>query len=106
MTDRSFEVLQTECGGGENHASVARGDDRVVVEGTIDGRNGCYTAELDRAEYDADALTVAVWSYESDEAANCTQCMVNIDYRATFEFEGGTPDEVTVRHNGEHVTSA
>lgn len=107
LTDRSFEVRDRSCGDGTNRASVDRGDDRVVVDGTIDGRNGCYTAELERARYDdgADELTVDVRSYESDESDMCTQCITDIDYRATFEFDRGTPDTVTVRHDGERVTS-
>lgn len=110
VTDRSFEVLEQSCGQGENSATVERGDDRVIVEGTIGGSNTCYTAELERAQYDsgADRLTVAVRSYEhtpEDETPACGQCIVDINYRATVEFDDGTPDEVTVRHNGEHVTS-
>lgn len=107
LTDSSFEVLDRSCGDGTNRASVDRGDDRVVVEGTIDGRNGCYTAELERARYDdgADELTVDVRSYESDESDMCTQCITDIDYRGTFEFDEGTPDTVTVRHDGDRVTS-
>lgn len=107
LTDRSFEVRDRSCGDGTNRASVDRGDDRVVVEGTIDGRNGCYTAELAQARYDdgGDELTVDVRSDESDEGGMCTQCITDIDYRATFEFDGGTPDVVTVRHDGERVTS-
>lgn len=110
VTARSFEVLEQSCGEGENSATVERGDDRVVVEGTIRGSNTCYTAELERAEYDsgADRLTVAVRSYEhtpEDETPACGQCIVDINYRATVEFNNGTPDEVTVQHNGEHVTT-
>lgn len=107
VTGRSFEVRDNSCGQGEDSATVERGDDRVVVDGTISGRNSCYTAELKEARYDegADELTVAVRSYEDradDEA--CMECIVDIDYRATVEFEGGTPGEVTVRHNGERVS--
>lgn len=106
MTDRSFEVVDRSCGEGANRASVERGTDRVVVDGVIDGRNGCYTAELERAEYDdgAGELTVDVRSFEEDGEA-CTQCIVDVDYRATFEFDRGTPDTVTVRHDGDRVTS-
>lgn len=107
MTARSFEVLDRGCGEGENSASVRRGQDQIEVEGTIRGSNTCYTAELDRAVYDdeADNLTVEVRSYEPDDATACAQCIVDIEYRATFDFQGGTPQEVTVRHNGEHVTT-
>lgn len=107
MTDRSFEVHNRECGNGENKASVESGNHKVVIDGIIDGQNRCYTADLERARYDddADELIVAVQSYESNDGGTCAQCIVDIDYRATFEFEGGTPGEVTVQHNGEPVTS-
>lgn len=106
VVNRSFEVVSSECGQGANRADVARSDDRVDVDGTISGSNGCYTAELEDATYDdgADELTVAVRSYDdSDEGEVCQECIVDIDYRASVEFRDGTPGEVTVVHNGEQV---
>lgn len=105
MVGRSFEVVGTECGQGANRADVSRGDDRVDVDGTISGRNGCYTAELEQATYDdgADELTVAVRSYDDSDGGYCQQCIVDVEYRASFEFRDGTPDEVTVVHDGDHV---
>lgn len=107
VVDRSFEVGGTECGQGANRADVSRDDDRVDVDGTIGGRNGCYTAELEAATYDegADELTVAVRSYDDSDGEACQQCIVDVDYRAAVEFEDGTPGAVTVVHNGEHVTT-
>lgn len=107
LTNHTFEIQNKECGSGKNQATVTRDGNQVVVDGIIDGRNTCYTAELKRAEYnsDTDDLTVAIRSYEDDGGGSCGQCIVDIDYRATFEFNSGTPDDVTVRHNGEHVTS-
>ena len=107
MADQSFEVGGTECGQGANRAAVSRGDDRVDVDGTIGGRNGCYTAELEDATYDdeSDELTVAVHAYEDSDGGYCQQCIVDVDYRASFEFRDGTPDEVTVVHDGERVTT-
>jgi hypothetical protein len=107
MVERSFEVGGVECGQGANRADVSRGGDSVDVDGTIRGRNGCYTAELEAATYDdgADELTVAVRSYDDSDGEYCQQCLVDVDYRASFEFEDGTPGEVTVVHNGDRVTS-
>ena len=105
---RSFEVVSSECGQGENRADVSRSDDRVDVDGTIGGSNGCYTAELQDATYDdgADELTVAVRSYDdSDGGEVCQDCIVDVDYRASVEFRDGTPGEVTVVHDGDHVTT-
>lgn len=108
VVGRSFEAAGSECGQGANRADVTRGDDRVNVDGTISGRNGCYTAELEDATYDegADELTVAVRSYDdSDEGEACQQCIVDVDYRASVEFRDGTPESVTVVHNGDRVTT-
>lgn len=108
MTGRSFEVTNSECGQGANRATVEWTDRTVRVTGVIVGSNGCYTAELRRAQYDADAdeLLVAVRSYEDEEGYSCTMCTVDIDYRSEFEFDGGTPGTVIVRHNGERVRRA
>lgn len=107
VVDRSFEVGGAECGQGEQQAEVTRGEARVDVDGTIRGRNGCYTAELEDVTYDdrADELTIAVRASEGD-GEYCQQCIVDIDYRASVEFEDGTPGTVRVRHDGEQVTTA
>lgn len=107
VVGQSFEVVDSACGQGANRAEVARGEDRVDVDGTISGRNGCYTAELEAATYDdgADELTVAVRSYDDSDGGYCQQCIVDIDYRASVEFRDGTPETVTVVHNGDHVTT-
>lgn len=108
LTGQSFEVIYEECGNGTDRASVEWGDRTVTVTGIISGSNGCYTAELGRAKYDADAdeLRVDVRSYEPEDASNCTMCIVDIDYRSELEFEGGTPETVSVRHNGDSVERA
>lgn len=107
MTSSSFEVLDVGCGGDADVATVERGEDRVAVDGIIQGQNGCYTADLERADYDdgTDELTVDVRSYDDGDGGGCTECIVDIDYSATFEFSDGTPEEVHVRHNGDHVTT-
>lgn len=109
VSDRSFEALRTECGQGADEATVTFGERRVDVAGTISGSNTCYTAELDSATYDEseDTLTVAVRAYvpESDGTQACGQCIVDIDYESTVEFEGGLPGEVVVTHDGERVTT-
>lgn len=108
MVGRSFEVVGTECGQGVQRATVERSGNRVDVDGTIRGQNGCYTAELEDATYDegADELTVAVRAVDgSSDRESCQECIVDVDYRATFEFRDGTPDEVSVHHDGDHVTT-
>jgi hypothetical protein len=46
-----------------------------------------------------------VRAYEDADEEGCAQCIVDVDYRATVEFEDGTPDEVHVYHDGERVTT-
>lgn len=106
MTSRSFEVLNVGCGSEAPTATVERGEDRVAVDGTIQGQNGCYTADQKEVHYDdgSDELTVDVRSYEGG-GEGCTKCIVDVDYRASFEFRDGTPEEVHVWHDGDHVTT-
>lgn len=107
LAGRSFEVVSNECGQGRNEADATADGRTVTVTGTIDGSNTCYTARLDGASLDGETLRVDVESYvpESDETRACGQCIVDIEYEATFEFEDGRPDEVVVRHDGERVTT-
>jgi len=108
LTGQSFEVREKGCGNGTDRATIAHDAPTVTVTGGIRGSNACYTAELRRARYDADAdeLRVEVRSFDPEEEDICAQCIVDIDYRATFEFEAGPPGTVTVRHNGEQVATA
>lgn len=105
--DESFEVVGSDCGRGADRADVERGADRVNVDGTIGGRNGCETAELERVTYDdgADELTIAVRTVDDGAEGACMQCIVDVDYRATVEFDDGTPADVRILHDGEHVTA-
>lgn len=106
VTETSFEILENECGTGQDEATVDQGTDQVVVEGTISGRNSCFTAELEAATYDTDTgeLTVAVRSYSSDGGnGGCTECLVDIEYRATVSYDAPDPESVTVLHNDEPV---
>lgn len=108
VTGTSFEVVENTCGEKKNRATVEWTDRSVKVTGVISGSNACYTAELERARYDAEAdeLRVDVRSYNPETQTACAQCIVEIDYRSTVEFEGGTPGSVVVRHNGDRVERA
>lgn len=105
IVGRSFEVTEASCGTGDQQAAVDRDADRVVVDGTIGGRNGCYTAELDRASYDerTDELTVAIRSVAGGDGGPCLQCIVDVDYRAAVELAGDAPGTVRVFHDGSRV---
>jgi hypothetical protein len=105
VTDTSFEVLAAECGTGEGSAHLTYGNP-IIVEGTITGRNACYTAELEDVSYDADAdeLAMTVRSYNPESQKGCAECISDIDYRAEVAYEGRAPGGVRVTHNGDAVT--
>ena len=116
----AFAVRDVECGTGETTAdasvsptgdATADGDGSprytVTVTGTIDGADTCHTARLLAAEAlpGEDTLRVSVESYvpKSNETVACADCIVDIDYEATVEFECGYYGTVTVLHDGEQV---
>ncbi|WP_254273189.1 hypothetical protein [Haloarcula marina] len=101
VTDTTFTVSNRQSGTQVDDATVRFGDERVVVDGTIWGVDGCTTAALTSAEYDdaADELTVAVATTRETDAEMCTQAIVEIDYEATVAFENGLPGRVVVTHD-------
>ena len=108
LEDSSFEVVRVECGDEYGGHDVTVEDGEVTVEGVLDGSNSCYTAELVRGEYDGDAdtLYVEVEAVERDDAGACNQCIVEIEYVATFTFENGEPGTVSVEQRGSATGSA
>ncbi|PSP68065.1 hypothetical protein BRC85_04105 [Halobacteriales archaeon QS_1_69_70] len=102
LEDTAFDVTNVECGSDYGHHDVTTSGDTVTVEGVLDGRDTCYTAELVRGEYvgEMDTLFVEVEARESEDAAACGQCIVEIHYVATFAFDEGTPERVEVEQRG------
>lgn len=99
LVDSTFEVRSQGPSLDESAARVEFGEG-VTVSGTIRGRNGCYTAELDDAAGGRGGLRVLVRAYDASDADGvCTQEMVDLEYEATFEFEGSLPDRVVVEHD-------
>ncbi|MFB6224692.1 MAG: hypothetical protein ABEH86_13605 [Haloarcula sp.] len=102
VTETEFSVTERSSGSQTSSATVAFDGERVVVDGTIWGANGCKTAELTDATYDAaaDKLTVAVGTTEMPDAGDiCTQAIMEINYRAVVTFKNGLPDTVVVTHD-------
>ncbi|MDS0282065.1 hypothetical protein [Haloarcula onubensis] len=100
FTDSDFEVLSTRGGTQVDSATVTVDGTDIVVEGTVWGRDGCRTAELASVNYNADELTVAVaTTRRADAGEACTQGVVEIDYRATVEFDDAAPGTVVVTHD-------
>jgi hypothetical protein len=109
LVDRSFAVLEEGCGSGRESADATRDGSRVIVTGTITGSDGCHTARLAGATYARidGRLRVEVETYVPSSTATmaCAACLVDIDYEATFTFEGGAPGEVVIVHDGETVAT-
>ena len=102
ITDAELQVEGIGSGEQIDDATVSVADGTVTVEGTIWGPNGCATAELDSADYDADSdeLTVAVATTRREDAGDvCTQAIVEIEYRASVSVEGSSPGTVLVTHD-------
>jgi len=103
----SFEVVDRGCGTGRNAVDVTFDGEFVRLDGVIGGNDACYTAKQERAEFDyhEERLRVAVRSYRGGDIDACAACLVDIEYAAEYTFEGKTPDEVVVVHDGEEVAT-
>jgi hypothetical protein len=108
-----FEVRGTECGSGENKATISHEpigsmSGRVTVEGSISGNNSCYNARLESITYDNTQLCVSVSAYlpEANQDTICAECIVDIDYRTVLRYNGVSGIGVAVMHNSEHVRTS
>lgn len=101
----SFTVTNNECGTAKNSAEGSADGSTVTITGVITGSDACYSAKLADATVEDGALEVAVASYvpPENEGKACADCVVDISYEATFEFDGSTPDRAVVAHDGERV---
>lgn len=97
-SDATFQVNSVGPGTGENTATVTFADG-VEVDGVIAGNNGCYTAVLESARLSDGVLTVLVRAKEEAGQDMCTQSLVDIDYSASFAFEGSLPRRAVVKHD-------
>lgn len=108
LVSRSFESVDTSCGEGVNEATISfsEGANRLTVDvrGTIRGPDTCQVAVLERAGRAPDddstfRIRVGVETESPPgETPVCGQCIVDVQYRASFEFEGNLPGTVTVAH--------
>ncbi|PSQ65721.1 MAG: hypothetical protein BRD24_06000 [Halobacteriales archaeon SW_9_67_24] len=85
---------------GEAGVTFEKGGSRIVVEGTITGKNGCQTAVLDSVRR-TDAGLVVTIATERDAATNaaCSMALVDIEYRFVVEADHA-PESVIVVHRG------
>jgi hypothetical protein len=111
LENRSFKMLSANCGNETDTASVSfeAAKKNVIVTGTITGSDSCAKPVLAGANVRKDGtLTVKVKTKKKNGATACTQCLTELEYRATFAFEGSSPKSVKVVHEslGETKTAA
>ncbi|WP_433625461.1 hypothetical protein [Halomicrococcus sp. NG-SE-24] len=106
LTDRSLELVDAGCGDPDGRASVRfrRSAGTVVVDGTISADDPCHVARIVGTELDPKTgeFTVRVETEvrQTTGTTACVQCVGAIEYRATFAFDGGLPESVSVVHRG------
>lgn len=110
IQNSSLSVTNRESGQQVNEVQIGFDTDAETVglTGTIWGSDGCQTAILDDASYDADQdhLQVSVVTESEDPDKMCTQAIVEIDYEAAVTFSGGLPGSVSVSHDGSDIATA
>jgi hypothetical protein len=101
VADRKFTVQDRDASpSNEASVTVEQGGSHIVVTGTITAKNGCQTAVLDRVRAKEAKLAITVATERGADAdAMCSQALVGISYRATFDVEG-TAKSVSVIHRG------
>jgi hypothetical protein len=102
LVDTSLTVTDAGCGTVAEKATVSFDSEAtsVTVRGTTTGADSCHLARLTASEYAADSgeLTLTVETYAASEGP-CTECLTEIDYEATADFDGGLPERVVVIHD-------
>jgi len=92
-----------------DEADISFGDESVTVDGTITAPTPCYEAAVKVAEYSEadDEFRVTVTTHEVETDKMCTQVITGIEYTLEATFDGGTPINVTVRHEtpGDETTT-
>ena len=100
-----FEVLGSECGTGDDAASVTFGSETILIEGTIRGSDSCDTADLGDIVSQDGLLTVPVHTERPEGTPACAQCITDIDYEVEINPAGPLPDTVEVRHDGQVIAT-
>lgn len=78
----------------------SRGRRRIVIEGVVQGRNGCFDDVSMKARAEGGAITVGVNPVQSNpEQRVCTQAIVGLAYRLELVVAGGV-ESLTVTHGG------
>ncbi|PSP18979.1 hypothetical protein BRC62_02340 [Halobacteriales archaeon QH_10_67_13] len=107
LTGRRVETRSQNCLDGDSEvprAAVTREGSETIVDGAAQTSNPCHEAAFERVAYDADAGVLTVDLTFESTASVCKQCVGVVEYRCVFEFAGGLPERVVVRHDGHPVT--
>lgn len=104
----SIERTGKGCASAEHgQASASMNDSEMTVSfsGRIITATPCYSPTLESVEYDAesDTLTITVGAEQKDKV--CVDCVGEVQFSGTVEFEGGLPGDVTIVHDGETLTA-
>lgn len=82
------------------HVAFKNGGSRIVVSGTIVGKNGCQTAVLDSVRNTQSGLVITIATKrDAPETAGCMGALVDIEYRFVVRVDT-PPESVTVVHRG------
>jgi hypothetical protein len=106
ITDTELSVGQGTCG--EQHsASVVFENEAVRVDGAVRASTPDSDLALASANYDRETggLTVRVRATGADETEAGVQCVGEIPYEATIEFDYDLPSEVVVVHESMDKTT-
>ena len=99
--DPTLTVIASGCGDGTDRAAIRFADETVHIEGVIVGSNTCETAQIESVTTTGSTLRVEiVTAVPGTGTPACAQCLTDIEYRATIDGDGFTPDEVVVIHDG------
>src|SRR5699024_8476290 len=89
----------TSTGGSARVTSKGDGS-RIVVKGTIVGRNGCQSAVLDSVRQEGSELIVTIATEnEAGTGQACSMALTDLDYQFVVRRDS-PPDSVTVVHQG------
>jgi len=110
----AFSSQSPECGQGEDDVDISFDEEagEVTLDGVISGSDTCKRATLESVDYDEQnsKLSVVIQTTDREECTDgdmaAGQCIVDIEYEATFTFDDGVPTEASVSHGDKFGASA
>lgn len=90
-------TTNTDCFSGAQSVTATLSDGTLVLGGVIKAGTPCHVATVESASAKRRTVEVTV-GVESDGSGACVQCVGSVEYEATLEYDGATPEHVVVRH--------